>query len=153
MSDFTAQPPPPSAPGPDLDTPLSLRRSFWKEQRATVLVAALVAAVTATGVSALMTTGGPSIGGPRRGTLTQQGSTIVRGEPLEVYYPVPYAGPPNVSLEDGSGRNCVILEQKPDHFKVKLDEQWALNPVSIKWKAEGVPGVHAHGFEEHGPLK
>jgi hypothetical protein len=40
--------------------------------------------------------------------------------------------------------HCILLEQKPDHFKAKLADPWGNNPSSVSWKAEGRTGPGEH---------
>jgi hypothetical protein len=48
---------------------------------------------------------------------------------LEVYYPLPYSSPPNLTV-DGPLHHVVVLEQKPDHFRVA-------GTGKVKWVARG----------------
>jgi hypothetical protein len=147
MSDFMAQPPPMPSPAANLEDIVPSRRHFFREQRTTIVVAAVVAAlvgaVTAAGISAVVSLSrraGGIMGLQSSGAaLTQEGNAIIRSEPVEVYYPVPYGSPPNLSLTGGPSMNCVLVEQKQDHFKAKLAPPWT-NPVSITWTAQGRPG-------------
>jgi hypothetical protein len=60
------------------------------------------------------------------------------GEPITVYYPVPYASPPNLEIHD-SFHNCRILEQRADGFRIVQD-----NPVlTFTWTARGVKSAPA----------
>jgi hypothetical protein len=148
MSDFTAQPPPLPPASQKFEEVVPPRRHFWREQRITIAVAAgvaaLVAIVTAAMVSALiLLVSQPSGTGPNKksaGTLIQEGTAIIREEPLEVYYPVPYVSPPNLTLTGSMSAHCILVEQKQDHFKAKLAPPWGNNPSSINWKAEGQIG-------------
>jgi hypothetical protein len=56
------------------------------------------------------------------------------GGPVTVYYPVPYASPPNLELHDPFHR-CKILEQRPDCFVVVMDGPGI---PSVDWTARGV---------------
>jgi hypothetical protein len=101
----------------------------------TVLVAALVAAVTSAAMTALLQNS--ANGGE---TLTQEGTGMVRHEPMEIYYPLAYASPPHLVVSGPNSNLCVIVEQRPDHFKVKRVSNVAMNAVEITWKAEGRRG-------------
>lgn len=72
------------------------------------------------------------------GGCMQQGETRMppHGE-MDVYYPVPFASPPNLELDDV--RDVVVLDQKADHFRVRYDGPFPSN--SIKWKARGTRAV------------
>lgn len=72
--------------------------------------------------------------------LTQQGcvATLASKEEREVYYPIPYATPPNLELttESACDRHDVqILEQKEDRFRIKAKSALL---SSVTWKARGV---------------
>jgi hypothetical protein len=78
--------------------------------------------------------GGSSSEEPSR--ATQHGSVALHpGEELDVYYPVPYTSPPNLRLED-SLHSAYLLDQKPDHFRVKNAALFHAQEVS--WTARGV---------------
>jgi hypothetical protein len=53
------------------------------------------------------------------GTICQEGKVCLQGEEeRDVYYPVPYASPPNLEISDG-GSWYEIIEQKADHFRIR----------------------------------
>jgi hypothetical protein len=56
------------------------------------------------------------------------------GDDLVVHYPVPYAYPPNLEL-DNDGAECKLIEQKPDYFRVK---NLTSSAREVSWKARGV---------------
>jgi hypothetical protein len=157
MTDFTAKQPAPLSPSAALAATLP-PRSFWKEQWVTVLVAALVsafvAAITAAGVTVVLNAGSsdapwvevgatavkPGKATKAAGTLIQQGTCSVRSEPpAEVFYPIPFAGPPHVSLSGANAADCVLVEQRADHFKAKLGPNFPF-VTTVTWKAEGLRG-------------
>src|SRR4051794_15850307 len=73
---------------------------------------------------------------PTEDATRQRGKAVVpAGEELDVYYPVPFNSPPNL-LVQSTFNDCSIIEQKPDHFRVKNN-----NPFSreVTWDARGVP--------------
>jgi hypothetical protein len=81
--------------------------------------------------------GGLSIGCKTEpdGTICQEGKTSVhKGEELDVYYPVPYASPPNLVL-CGSSDDCEIIEQKADHFRIRCKGPFDRTP---QWQARGL---------------
>jgi hypothetical protein len=63
-------------------------------------------------------------------------SSLPAGGESVVYYPCPYATPPNLELEDHSPRDSLqIIEQKSDCFRVK---NLGPSPIDVSWKARGV---------------
>jgi hypothetical protein len=71
--------------------------------------------------------------------LCQEGCvTFRRCDEHTVYYPIPYASPPNLSLRSPFD-DLVLLEQKPDSFRVAWK---GLGPSfgteEVTWKAKGV---------------
>ena len=61
-------------------------------------------------------------------------ANVPGGQQLDVYYPVPYATPPNLEIAD----EFVIVEQKADHFRVKNTSTFSR---TVNWTARGVPIV------------
>lgn len=49
---------------------------------------------------------------------------------IDVYYPVPYVSPPNLTV-DGPAHKVLVLDQKPDHFRVA-------GTGKLTWVARGV---------------
>jgi hypothetical protein len=79
------------------------------------------------------------------GVLMQKGDVhLQHGETQVVYYPIPYASPPNLTLdEDGPfGPEYAILEQAPDHFRVGprqgMGGRLSAFGDTVRWKAQGV---------------
>jgi len=60
--------------------------------------------------------------------------SIAAGDIVEVHYPVPYAYPPNLELEE-EWRHCKIIEQRPDSFRVK---NLGNSACEVAWKTRGV---------------
>jgi len=56
------------------------------------------------------------------------------GAVLDIYYPVPYQGPPNLTVET-FWQDCLIVEQKADHFQLKNPSGSARE---VTWKARGL---------------
>jgi hypothetical protein len=53
------------------------------------------------------------------GTVCQEGKvSLEHDQELDVYYPVPYASPPNLEIE-GVSDGYEIIEQKADHFRIR----------------------------------
>jgi hypothetical protein len=139
MSQFTENPSDkPATPGelppPQITLPPPPpRHSLVITLIASAIVAALVAGVLTLGLQAFL--GNVA----RTQTLTQQGTVTVthdQKDGVDVYYAVPYVSPPNLTLGNGTGL-VVIVEQKPDHFKLRAADTTIRSDVS--WKAEGVP--------------
>ncbi|MGH7169376.1 MAG: hypothetical protein ACRELF_05865 [Gemmataceae bacterium] len=69
------------------------------------------------------------------GTTCQEGKVYLReGQELDVYYPIPYASLPNLELS-GDDDDCVIIEQKADHFHIRYNGTIYAKP---HWKARGL---------------
>jgi hypothetical protein len=67
--------------------------------------------------------------------LTQKGQVTVKGGcEQDVYYPVPYASPPNLDAND-TFDHAELLEQRADHFRVRNTSALA---ICVNWKARGV---------------
>jgi hypothetical protein len=69
---------------------------------------------------------------------TQEGSVRVEiGQELDVYYPVPYASPPN--LEFKGLDSYTILDQQADHFRVRAKMEGNTGGwMACDWTARGV---------------
>jgi hypothetical protein len=66
-----------------------------------------------------------------QGPLEQKGELCLEAQgEIDVYYPLPYASPPNLTV-DGPLHRVAVLDQKPDHFRVA-------GPGKLKWVARGV---------------
>jgi hypothetical protein len=69
--------------------------------------------------------------------LDQSGKVCLkRGEVQDVYYPIPYASPPNLELDWMDADACEILDQKADHFRIVINKGSC--PFGVTWKARGV---------------
>jgi hypothetical protein len=73
--------------------------------------------------------------------LTEDGSfqqcgevRLAPGEERIVYYPIAYAQPPNLEL-DNLCNTCVLLEQHSDRFCIRNP---ALTSRTVEWRARGV---------------
>ncbi len=80
------------------------------------------------------------------GVLVQKGQINLRGQlspevVQTVYYPVPYASPPNLQV-GGDGfldEAIVLVEQHPDHFKYRTSGSHVFGgSIPIRWTARGV---------------
>ncbi len=70
--------------------------------------------------------------------LTQDGKIILRpGAEQIIYYPLAYAVPPNLELEDRLNL-CEVLEQKENYFHVRMRTGTYSVGDGIPWKARGV---------------
>ncbi len=70
------------------------------------------------------------------GNLTKQTGTIhvPPGQEVMVYYPGPYASPPNLVVDD-TFHQCSVIEQRPDGFRVKNSSPFAQD---VTWSARGM---------------
>lgn len=69
------------------------------------------------------------------GAFVQEGKVHVPpGCQQAVYYPLPYAAPPNLDI-DCTLHQCNIVEQKADHFVIC---NHGVFPRSVDWTARGV---------------
>ena len=59
------------------------------------------------------------------------------GEPITIYYPVPYASPPNLELREPLNK-CRITAQRADSFRIVPDSPGMLDP---NWTARGVKSI------------
>lgn len=71
--------------------------------------------------------------------LCQQGCISFRAcDERTVYYPVPYASPPNLDVNSSCG-DVALLDQKPDHFRVAWKGTGpTFGTDQVKWKAKGL---------------
>jgi hypothetical protein len=60
----------------------------------------------------------------------QKGEVCLSGQGDDVYYPIAYASPPNLTVNSSLG-SATVVEQKPDHFRV-------CGTGKVKWVARGV---------------
>ena len=61
---------------------------------------------------------------------------VAPGQEAVVYYPTPYASPPNLELDDSRvQKSCQIVEQRPDGFRVR---NMSATPIDVGWQARGV---------------
>lgn len=68
----------------------------------------------------------------------QRGKVAVPGgEEITVYYPVPYASPPNLVIRDPGGV-CRVVEQKADCFRIVNSASLTMGPYDVVWTARGV---------------
>jgi hypothetical protein len=114
--------------------------SSWRNLVGTLVVAAITAGVVACVISigANLLLGRVSAPG---GRLTQEGKVSLgaHGE-REVFYAVPFAGPPNLELETPLGgvfamENVKLKEQKADHFTI---QNTGGGRHELRWRAEGI---------------
>ncbi len=119
-----------------------LRGNFTK-RKVTLLLAIVCLPLLTTGCLCLSFGGGCDghCGGEHpesNGVLTQKGSFAKpTGEPVTVYYPVPYASPPNLEIQDPLNK-CHIIDQRADCFRIVQDGPGMLN---VNWTARGVKSI------------
>ncbi len=144
MSDFTDSPPPERKPprgSEETDFPIPaqpppLAKDGGRERAITIIAAAIVAAL----VAVVLVFGLQSFQAnvPRQETLPQQGEmTVPAGETVDVFFPIPYVSPPNVTLSGSFADDVVISDQKADSFKLKNRSKSFSR--SVHWRAEGRP--------------
>jgi hypothetical protein len=144
MSDFSENPPRPIRGTEETDFPVPAqprpldRGSNSRERLITLVAAAIVAALVAVVmVFGLRAFQGNVAYGPgileRNQLLQQQGKVkVFNDKPVEVYYPIPYASPPHLTIQGDVHVN--LLEQKPDHFKVQGVDAGG---TDVQWSAQG----------------
>ena len=75
------------------------------------------------------------------GSFAQEGSVKLRpGCILDVYYPIPFASPPCLTIEGGR-LEYDLLEQHADHFRIRshpAGDCVFLRPPEFSWRARGV---------------
>jgi hypothetical protein len=77
----------------------------------------------------------PCVEPPDGDAFTQTGCATVRGKAKQdIYYPVPYAFPPNLEATDNFG-HCEVVEQRADHFRVRNRDGL---DATVRWTARGV---------------
>jgi hypothetical protein len=126
------------------------RGSRWRRldrflfHRATACVAACLSLLAVLGCMSISIGGGGShevktaaADETGTGVLAQDGKVIIRpGVEQVIYYPVSYASPPNLELEDTHGF-CDIVEQKEGFFRVRFRTGFMTSQESLPWKARG----------------
>jgi len=77
--------------------------------------------------------------------LFQKGKLQPSGETeQDVYYPIPYASPPNLTLDDTFSHDLVIVDQKPDHFRVRYGiDKPMIHFFGVEWTARGMRATAA----------
>jgi len=65
---------------------------------------------------------------------------VPAGRDLEVFYITPYASPPNLVIDDWHN-DCVVTEQKENHFRVKNNNASFVR--TVRWTARGQRGAVA----------
>jgi hypothetical protein len=148
MSDFSENPPKPVRGTEETNFPVPaqlppLDRGINRKERlitliAAAIIAALVSIVVIFGLRAFQgnITYGPEILEQQQ-LLKQHGTVTVsdNNSPAEVYYPVSYGSPPNLTIAVEPKGSVLIVEQKADHFKLKKNT--SLNAVDVQWQAQG----------------
>jgi serine/threonine protein kinase len=82
----------------------------------------------------------PTTASPTTATMIQEGNVRVNvGDKFEIFYPVPYATPPNIQLtwDDDPWHVIKLQEQKADRFTIQSTGGNAVW-VTVHWRAEGV---------------
>jgi len=63
---------------------------------------------------------------------------VAGGEEITVYYPIPYASPPNLVMRDPNAV-CRVIEQKADCFRIRNTASLTAGYNYVAWTARGVP--------------
>ena len=72
------------------------------------------------------------------GALMQEGKIHIRpGSEKLIYYPIPYASPPNLEIEDTCDY-CDVIEEKENCFRVRFHDNFTTTQQTLCWKARGV---------------
>ena len=80
---------------------------------------------------------GPESSSPSDDLLEQEGEFNLSELSQTVYYPIPFASPPNLTLGDNI-HHAEIEEQAADHFKVRFH---IVAIGTTTWKAKGIHGA------------
>jgi hypothetical protein len=70
----------------------------------------------------------------------QEGECSLAGCERDVYYPIPFAHPPNLEVTGLSGQ-YELLEQREDHFRIRGGSM--PGTPTLQWKAKGVRAARA----------
>jgi hypothetical protein len=110
-------------------------------RRAALLVGVLLLIPIQTGCLCLSIGGGGCHAeAGEHGTFTQTGSVgVQKGQEIEVYYPVPFASPPNLQIDD-MWNTHVVIEQTATHFRIRNDTpiRQVFGGASVDWTARGI---------------
>src|SRR5205823_6219837 len=67
--------------------------------------------------------------------LVQTGSIEVQaGQEVEIFYAAPYAGPPNLVIDEWHN-DCVLTDQQGNHFRIKNNNATWVR--AVHWTARG----------------
>ena len=125
------------------DAPHSSRRHSFRARPAHTLASRRVGTAAAA-VALLIVLGcmSLSIGKFTSGVTDETGAlcqtdevTLPSGCDREVFYPVPYAGPPHLDVGNTPFNEIVLVEQKEDRFRVRNHSAFS---KTMTWKARGV---------------
>jgi hypothetical protein len=76
--------------------------------------------------------GTADVAGEQKGNVQVAG-----GEEMTVYYPVPFATPPNLVIRDPAAA-CRVVEQRADCFRVRNTASVVAGNYEVGWTARGV---------------
>lgn len=72
------------------------------------------------------------------GVNTEKGHvTVPARQELDVYYPVPFVSPPNLTINSAFDA-CALVDQQADHFRVRNTFSF---PREVTWQARGVRSI------------
>ena len=69
--------------------------------------------------------------------LVQKGTLHPSDFDQDVFYPIPYASPPNLTIDEPFHRDVLIVEQEADHFRVRYTKDKPLAIFGVEWTARG----------------
>ncbi len=81
---------------------------------------------------------GPGAVADDSSVLAQEGKIRIRpGSEKIVYYPIPYASPPNLEFQDDCDY-CDVIEEKENCFRIRFHSNFSTTQQTLCWKARGV---------------
>jgi len=109
----------------------------WKSKAVggALVLLAIASALTIAGILMLSCSGHWHFRRSEGDTLVQEDEvSIPGGQQQDVYYPIPYASPPNLTIDDDMGP-IVVVQQFPDHFRISNSRPFC---ECVTWKAKGL---------------
>src|SRR5215831_12941331 len=72
--------------------------------------------------------------------LVQKGTLHPTGmSEQDVFYPIPYASPPNLTFDEMFHHDFIVVDQQPDHFRVRFVKDRPLsNLLGVEWTTRGL---------------
>jgi len=69
--------------------------------------------------------------------LVQKGTLHPSEFDQDVFYPIPYTSPPNLTIDEPFHRDVLVVEQEADHFRVRYTKDKPLAIFGVEWTARG----------------